>query len=209
MLNMIVVGADASNAFAEAPPPKAPLYVEVDQKFREWWRSKGRKDIPNGYVLPVKHALRGHPKSPRLWATMIDGILRNQVDIHPCTHEPCLYSGTIDGEKVLFLRQVYDFAVACCNPEVVNKLIDLVSAHLSAPMKKYGTIIQYNGLDSTQTKDYIKIHTSTYLNKTLQQHDWLNDTYRAPANPTPMKDNPAYQRILEAAVGPDTECERE
>ena len=39
--NLIVIGADASNSFAKAPPPKAPLYVYLDTQFREWWESKG------------------------------------------------------------------------------------------------------------------------------------------------------------------------
>lgn len=29
--NYIVLGADASKAFAEAPQPKAPLYVRIDE----------------------------------------------------------------------------------------------------------------------------------------------------------------------------------
>ena len=66
LLGMIVIGADASNAFAEAPPPKAPLYVVVDEQCREWWRSKGRGDIPLGHVMKVQCALQGHPESPRL-----------------------------------------------------------------------------------------------------------------------------------------------
>lgn len=65
LLQMIVLGVAASNAFAEAPPPNAPLYVEIDQQFREWWASKGRGEIPKGYVLPVQHALQGHPESSR------------------------------------------------------------------------------------------------------------------------------------------------
>ena len=28
--NFIILGADASNAFAEAPAPKAPLFVKMD-----------------------------------------------------------------------------------------------------------------------------------------------------------------------------------
>ena len=32
----IVVGGDASNAFAETPPPKAPLYMSLDQQFHKW-----------------------------------------------------------------------------------------------------------------------------------------------------------------------------
>jgi len=38
--NFIDIGADASNAFAEAPPPKAPLYVLVDRPYREWYKRK-------------------------------------------------------------------------------------------------------------------------------------------------------------------------
>ena len=33
IMHMIVLGADAPNTFAEASPPKAPLYVIVDQQF--------------------------------------------------------------------------------------------------------------------------------------------------------------------------------
>ena len=65
--NHIVIGADASNAFAEAPAPKAPLYVYIDKPFREWWDSKGYLPLhPSQRVVRVKKALQGHPESPRL-----------------------------------------------------------------------------------------------------------------------------------------------
>ena len=160
---MIVVGADASNAFAEAPPPKAPLYVVVDQQFREWWATQGRGDISLGWVMTVQHALQGHPESPRLWAIMIDQIIRTEVNLIPTTHEPCLYSGYVDGHKVLFLRQVDHFAVACDNIETANKVIDLISSKLSAPMHKLGVINRYNGIDVMQTQDYVKIHNVTSI----------------------------------------------
>lgn len=47
-MHMLVIGADASNAFAEAPPPKTSLYVIIDQQFREWWAANGNGDIPEG-----------------------------------------------------------------------------------------------------------------------------------------------------------------
>lgn len=145
LMDMIVVGADASNAFAEAPSPKAPLYVVVDQQFREWWKKQGKGEIPKGYVMKVKHALQGHPESPRLWAKMIDEIIRTHVGLQPTSHEPRLYEGEVEGEKVLFLRQVDDFAVACKNVSISKKVIDLISAHLSAPMKHLGIIDRFNG----------------------------------------------------------------
>jgi hypothetical protein len=53
--NMIVRGADASNAFAEADAPKIPRYVRTDQPFRDWWRQRyPDKNLPDNFVLPVK-----------------------------------------------------------------------------------------------------------------------------------------------------------
>ena len=69
--NHIVIGADASNAFAEAPAPIAPLYMTLETQFHSWWRSKGRPPIPDGYGVRVLKAIQGHPESPRLWANLI------------------------------------------------------------------------------------------------------------------------------------------
>ena len=41
MLDLRVYGADVSNAFAEATPPVAPLYITVDKQYREWYKAKG------------------------------------------------------------------------------------------------------------------------------------------------------------------------
>ena len=196
LMHMILLGADASNAFAEAPPPKAPFDVVIDQQFREWWARQGKGDIPLGWVLPVHFALQGHPESPRLWAITIDQIIKKEVELFPTTHEPCLYSGYVDGHKVLFLRQVDDFAVACEHVETVNKVIDLISAKLSAPMYKLGIIHRYNGIDVRQTPDYIKIHNATYLKKTLKNHEWLQDNKKLHINPIPMKEGTHYQQLL-------------
>ena len=53
--NNIMIGADASNAFAEASPQKAPLYVYIDKKFREWWKEKGYSPLhPSQKIIRVK-----------------------------------------------------------------------------------------------------------------------------------------------------------
>lgn len=33
---LIAIGADTSNVFAEPPPPKATLYIYIDEVYREW-----------------------------------------------------------------------------------------------------------------------------------------------------------------------------
>ena len=73
-----VKGVDTANSFAEAGAPKVPLFVTVDKPFREWYKSRYPNE-PGPHekaVLPVHGALQGHPKSPRVWSKLIDGIIK-------------------------------------------------------------------------------------------------------------------------------------
>ena len=101
-----VFGADASNAFGEAPPPKAPLYLKIDAVFRHWWtehlgRPPLRKDQE---YIRVKHAIQGHPEAARLWQLHADKILVS-IGFIATRQEPCLYTlpAHILGEKVYLL----------------------------------------------------------------------------------------------------------
>ena len=200
---LLVVGADASNAFAEAPPPKAPLFVEIDEQYREWWKSKGKPEIPKNHVLPVNHALQGHPESPRLWSKLIDGIIRNHVGLKPTTHEPCLYTGEIDGIKVYLLRQVDDFAVAAADIKIANKVIQKISQKLSVPMHNLGILTRFNGVDIHQGQDFIKLSNETYIKKILSNYKWLEREHKADKYPMPMKDDTAYMARLDTEKGPN------
>ena len=52
--------------------------------------------------MQVKKALQGHPESPRLWATLIDGIIK-KLGFRACQHEPFLYAhDNYKGNKVFF-----------------------------------------------------------------------------------------------------------
>jgi hypothetical protein len=96
---LIAIRADVSNAFAEAPPPKAPLYLYIDDAYREWWtKHLGRPPIPKGYnVVRVNNVIQGHPEASRLWEKHIDQILKD-IGMKPATHKPCIYTGTIEGQ---------------------------------------------------------------------------------------------------------------
>jgi hypothetical protein len=63
--NMFIFGADVSNAFAKAPPPKQGFFIHLDKAFHEWWvLHKKRPPIPNGHIVPILSAMQGHPELP-------------------------------------------------------------------------------------------------------------------------------------------------
>ncbi len=75
--HLIVIGANISNAFAEAPAPEDTFYILPDNTFLDWWINHLKRDpIPPNYVLKVNHALLGHPEAAHLWEHHIDPILK-------------------------------------------------------------------------------------------------------------------------------------
>ena len=144
--NLLVYGADVSNAFAEAPPPKQGFYIYPDRAFHEWWvHHKKQPPLDAGYVIPVLSAMQGHPESPRLWEKHADSILKD-LGLKPTVHEPCLYSGVVDGKRVIFKRQVDDFAIAAPDERTANILLDMIDDKLTIPMKRQDYLDMYNGI---------------------------------------------------------------
>ncbi len=50
-------------------------------------------------------------------------------------HEPCLYLDTINGNRIIFKRQVDDFAIAAPDPQTVDILLDMLDDKLTMPVK--------------------------------------------------------------------------
>ena len=147
--NLLVFGSDVSNAFAEAPPPKQGFYIRPDKAFHEWWTlHKKRPPIPHGHMIPILSAMQGHPESPRLWEKHADAILR-ELGLTPTIHEPCLYSGIINGKRLILMRQVDDFAIAAPDSHTADLLLNMLDDKLSIPIKRQGLLDMYNGIDVT------------------------------------------------------------
>jgi len=201
--NLLIFGADVSNAFAEAPPPKQGFFVRPDRAFNEWWvQHKQLPPIPPGHVIPILSAMQGHPESPRLWEKHADEILR-EIGLTPTVHEPCLYSGKINGQRVLFLRQVDDFAIAASDACTSDILMDMIDDRLKIPIKRQGYLTMYNGIDISQTRYYIKLNLTTFVNKIFEPYlaTWMKNTYPSPARSTPLPSDPQWLKKFNAAVG--------
>jgi hypothetical protein len=159
--NLLIFGSDVCNAFAKAPPPKQGFYIRPDRAFTEWWENyKGNPPIPPGHVIPVLSAMQGHPESPRLWEKHANAILHD-IGLTPTVHEPCLYSGVINGKRIVFMRQVDNFAIGAPDQHTADILLDLLDEHLTMPIKRQGLLDMFNGFDVAQTKYYIKIDCHT------------------------------------------------
>ena len=194
--NNLVHGADVSNAFGEAPPPKQGFFIRPDRAFHEWWtKHLGRPPIPQGHVVPVLRAMQGHPESPRLWEKHIDKILRD-LGLTPTVHEPCLYSGTIDNERVLFMKQVDDFAISTRLDRTAAILLDRLDDSLSMAIKRQGRLPMFNGLNVFQSQDYIKVSCETYIDKICTEHEktWMKDSKITADRPTPLPSGDTFMK---------------
>ena len=206
---LIALGADAANAFAEAPPPVEPFYMKIDIQFREWWTNcLGNPPIPEDYVLPVQHALQGHPEAPRLWETHIHTILVEKLKFVPTTHEKCLYvkRDSRTNDLQLLLRQVDDFSVASKDTATCMETIKQVGSFLQVPLNDLGLIKKFNGVNIQQTKWFVKVSCEDYLTRILMEHAWRD--LKASNLPVPMRSDPAYHRQLETALRPTNETEQ-
>ncbi len=99
-----------------------------------------------------------------MWEKHADAIL-HEVGLMPAVHEPCLYSGIINGKRVIFKRQVDDFAIAAPDAQTAYILLDMLDEKLTIPIKRQGYLDMYNGIDIYQTKDYIKIACNWFVKK--------------------------------------------
>jgi hypothetical protein len=101
--NLLIFGADVSNSFAKALPPKQGFYIIPNKAFLEWWvNHKKRPPIPDDYIIPILSAMQGHPDSLHLWEKHANAILR-ELRLTPTTHKPCLYTGVVNCKQVIFL----------------------------------------------------------------------------------------------------------
>ena len=207
--NLLIFGADVSNAFGEAPPPKQGFYIQPDRAFIEWWSARGRPPIHQGQAIPVRRAMQGHPEASRLWEKHIDKIVR-ELKFKPTTHEPCIYEGYIRGERCIFKRQVDDFALATQRPEIAHEFFDLIDDRLKMPMKRFGIVTLFNGVDILQSRHYVKMSVQTYLEKIGEKHleAWMHDLKDMANRPLPMPATDSFKKSFETAIGdPDEKAQ--
>jgi hypothetical protein len=98
----MVYGGDAQDAFAHSPASKIPTFIRMDDAFAKWYQARYNITLDCKQVLPVMHALQGHPEAARLWEEHITIILAS-IGFTSTTHERNIYSAQLQGQTVLLL----------------------------------------------------------------------------------------------------------
>jgi hypothetical protein len=104
-----------------------------------------------------------------------DAILQD-LNLTTTVHEPCFYSGTINGNRIIFKRQVDDFAIAAPDKKTTDILLDMIDDHLTIPLKRQCLLDMFNDINISQTCHFIKINCHTYINKFCKKYlkTWLD-----------------------------------
>jgi hypothetical protein len=109
----------------------------------------------------------------------------------------------IMGKPVVLKRQVDDFAIAIPDERTANILLDLIDDELSIPMKRQGYLDMYNCIDVMQMRDYIKISTTTFINKITNKYlsTWMQNFTMTEDRPTPLPSDATWLKKFNAAIG--------
>ena len=203
-----VYGGDATDAYAHSPPPERPTFIALDDAYIDWYQHRFNITLDRSLVLPVQHALQGHPKSGRLWEEHINCILLGpHLQFTTTTHDRTIYTTNYNGHKVLLLRQVDDFAIACSDESIAKSIYDYIGKQLqlptetTPPFQYLGLMDDYNGIDVKQTATSITLTCSSYISRLLTSHKWSTPSATPSTNPSPLPTDAINQ--IYTHVGPD------
>ena len=124
---------------------------------------------------------KGFPRMKKMWMKLIDDIIINQLGFHTTTHNRCIYRRVQDRETQLLLRQFDGFLLGYKNKQSTQNLFNIIGIKIQFPSKVEQGIIpfeflsivtDYNGVDITQTPDYIEISCKNYIARLLKSHGW-------------------------------------
>ena len=164
-----------TDVHAHAPSPMSPnnTFLTVDDAYLEWFKKKfpGRP-ISRKYILPIDHALQGHPESGKMWMHFIDNILIKEMGFKTTTHDRCIYRKVTDDEVVYILRQINDCIAQTKREETAKIIFNIIGTKMRfaskekkgiIPFEYLGGVKDYNGVDIKQTSHYIGMSCESYI----------------------------------------------
>ncbi|KAG7350884.1 reverse transcriptase RNA-dependent DNA polymerase [Nitzschia inconspicua] len=182
----------------------------IDDAHAEWYKACFGITLDWNMVLPVLHALQGHPESGLLWETYINKILSlPELSFKSTTHDRTIDSGVFEGEPILLLSQVDDITLACRLESTAKAVYDSIGKALQQPNEAQppftylGLLSDYNGVDVHQMADYIELTSAAYIDRLLHSHGWDTPSPHESSDdrsaPLPVD---AVDRLYQSPAGP-------
>jgi hypothetical protein len=84
----------------------------------------------------------------------------------PTTHDHCIYRGIFDPLGSLSAPSSAP-SRSKIDPTMYEKICDLIGTRLNGPIKRLGLLELHNGTSIEQTRDYIRLHSTSYIDKIL------------------------------------------
>lgn len=104
-----------------------------------------------------------------------------ELKFKPTTHDESIYKAIFDRETIYLLSQVDDFATACTNQTLANKIYNFISKKIQlqkedkVPFAKLGLIDDFNGIYLSQTDNYILLSYQVYIYRLITSHGWTEN----------------------------------
>jgi hypothetical protein len=110
--------------------------------------------------------------------------------------------GIIDGKQIIFKQQVDDFANAAPDKRTANILLDMLDDRLSIPIKYQGYVNMFNGINITQTRNYIKVDCHSFVEKTCEKYltSWMHTISLTDNCPAPLPTDQNWLKKFNAAI---------
>ena len=203
----VVYGGDARDAYAHAPAPEMMTHLTIDNAYFGWYKEKTDKTLNHRFVLPVLHSLQGYIESGKMWMNLIDQILINDLGFATTTKGRCIYIKKIEEGIILLLQQIDDFCCLCTDEQDAKNIYNMIGTKIQfqskrdkghIPFEYLGLVKDYNDTDLVQTKKYIEMNCSNYVNRFLKSHDWDVASDQPDAAPTTVINSRCWDDWMEA-----------
>ena len=138
---------------------------------------------------------------------LIDRILIKDLGFTTTTKDRYIYIKKIEGRTILLLRQVDNFCTGCTDEQDAKNIYNLIGTKIQfkseqekgdIPFEYFGLVKDYNETYLVQTKKYIEMNCSNYINRFLKSHGWNIASNQPDSAPTAVTNSKTWDNWIEA-----------
>lgn len=189
----IATAAEESLVLGQFDVRTAFLYGKIDTVI--YMRQPQGFDDGSGFVCRLKKAAYGLKQSPRCWNNELNSFMEKNGFIRS-TADPCVYTRTRRGEKLLVAIYVDDGLIAGSSQTVVDSFLELLTSKFKITI---GSLDSFLGMQIEQRESGFFLSQRVYVEKILQRFEMAScKSVKTPADnekPDNSNDGPLDKSI--------------